>query len=266
MKINWSIVKKSTYRYIYLLFSLLTVFVLLSLFELYQTFENYSSLTVVANLLLNKIINDFWTIVFIGLIFAPFFYFFRFLNANLGTFFVKFLFVLLILIQFALIKYSLTTFVNLGADLLGYSIEDISLTVSTTESWSLLSVLPFLVFPILFLLINYWLVKRANGRKAMLILGIFVFVFGGLKLIFYDAVHESYKNKLQYLTSDVIRFKKEKRTLQSSIKNQLNDFPLLRPTEKAQDVLSPFFNASEQKPNIVFISMEGLGGRICRSR
>ena len=138
---------KDIYKYANLTMALIGTFWFISLFELIMSKSIYTNLLLA---IIFKFINDFWCGTIIGLTLFLIPYLCNlFLKKPVFTI-VKVLFVILIIIQYALVKYSLTTLLNLGADLLGYSLDDIFNTVSASESFSITYFIPFIVFPLLF--------------------------------------------------------------------------------------------------------------------
>lgn len=122
------------YNYVKLTLALITAFWVLSIYEVVNMQTRNESFLLTLFL---KCINDFWCGIIIGIVVFPLFFLINNFKEKLALNVVLSLFVVLVLGQFSLIKYSLTTLLNLGADLLGYSFEDISSTVSTSESVSL---------------------------------------------------------------------------------------------------------------------------------
>ncbi|WP_246236360.1 LTA synthase family protein [Flavobacterium ajazii] len=170
------------------------------------------------------------------------------------------IFTLITLIQFALVKYSSTTLVNLGADLLGYSFSDMYLTVTASESLSFMFFLPFFIIPLLYLGINFGL-RKLDKSKIVLVTTCTLFIIaGGMKLLVSDLSDSKYENKLAFLTKDIIRFERDKDIAQNvqNIKFK-SEYPMLKPFKETPDVLSPYFNITNEKPNIVVIVVEGLG-------
>jgi hypothetical protein len=249
----------NNYVYIYLTFSLIVTFWLLSLFEVYATGANYSENQNIGTTLVYKLLNDFWSGIGIGLLFIPFYFALLYIKKPLEVVLIKVLFALVIIIQFALVKYSLTTHINLGADLLGYSIDDMYTTVTASESLSLLYFLPFIIMPLLYLGINYLLNKYTNGRQIFATSFIFVIILGSLKLVVPDSSATVFQNKLNFLATDIIKFQNEKSALDVSNLFYKKEFPLIKPFKETEDVLAPFFNIQSEKPNIVIIMAEGLG-------
>ena len=244
------------YAYVYLMLSAIITFWLLSLFEI---FSNGSQNHNIGALVGYKLLNDFWAGIVIGLLFIPFYFAFFYIKKPLETVIIKVVFTLIIIIQFALVKYSLTTHINLGADLLGYSFDDMYTTVTASESLSLLYFLPFIIIPLLYLGINYLLAKFTIGRQIFATTIILIIILGSLKLVSPDSSAAVFQNKLNYLVTDIAKFQNEKSEFDVSKLVYKKEFPLLKPFNETKDVLAPFFNVQSEKPNIVIIIAEGLG-------
>lgn len=246
----------NSHAYIYLTFSVFVTFWLLSLFEI---ISNGSENQNIGTLIAYKLLNDFWAGIVIGLLFVPLYFILHYVKKPLEVVTIKILFALIIIIQFALVKYSLTTHINLGADLLGYSLDDMYTTVTASESLSLLYFMPFILMPLLYLGINYLLKKFTNGRQIFATSFLAIIVFGGLKLVTPDSSAAVFQNKLHFLAKDIIQFQNEKKELDVSNLVYKKEYPLLKPFKETKDVLAPFFNTQSEKPNIVIIMAEGLG-------
>ena len=243
--------------YFQLLFTVLIMVWIGSFVEWILT--DYNENLSVLNIIVYKFLNDFWAVVVLGTVFFPLFWLFGLISKKITTSIFQVLFLIILLIQASLIKYSLTTHINLGADLLGYSYDDIYTTVTSSVSLSLYTFLPFLLLIGLFYGI-YWLLKKALNNSRVLIISILlVLIFGSLKLVLINASSELFQNKTQYLVTDIVNFQTEKNKTNANLYER-NDYPFLKPSSKIKDVLKPFFNISESKPNIVIIMVEGLGG------
>jgi lipoteichoic acid synthase len=248
------------FKYIHLSFSLIVIFWAISIFGLIVAASNGMEQADLGTSLAYKLLNDFWAGLGISLLFFPLYLLFFFIKKSIGNILIKVLFCLIIIGQFALVKYHLTTLVNLGADLLGYSLDDMHTTVTASESLSFVYFLPFMLFPLLFFGVNYGLNKFTNERQIFASAIILVIVFGSLKMIFSEATETDYQNKLYYLGADIYRYQQEKNIADAYNLSGRNDYPLLKPFQDLKDVLSPFFNIQAEKPNIVIIIVEGLGG------
>ena len=249
----------NNYSYIYLTFSVIVTFWLLSLFEIFSTMSNGSKNQNIGITTAYKLLNDFWAGIAIGVLCIPFYLALRYIKKPLEVWFIKVLFALIIIIQFALVKYSLTTHINLGADLLGYSWDDMYTTVTASESLSLLYFLPFVMIPLLYLGINHLLNKFTNGLQIFATSFIFIIILGSIKLVTPDSSAAVFQNKLHFLAKDILQFQNEKNELDVSNLVSKKEYPLLKPFKETKDVLAPFFNVQSEKPNIVIIMAEGLG-------
>ncbi|WP_231926262.1 sulfatase-like hydrolase/transferase [Flavobacterium gilvum] len=182
----------------------------------------------------------------------------KWIKQSLATVIIKILFSLIVIIQLAMTGYSLTTHINLGSDLLGYSLSDMYTTVTSSLSISFVMFLPFIIVPALYLgliRVFQFIGTKINPIVPFLI----VLAIGGFNFVFANNTEPVYQNKLHFLVSDIIRSKKEESLSAQRVFSFKKEYPLEKAAEDAKDVLSPFFNIHQEKPNIVFIIMEGLG-------
>jgi len=243
------------YKYICLTISLIGTFWFISLFEV------FNSKSIPENTLLTilyKFTNDFWSGIIIGVLLFPLFILINEFFQKKVIITIKVLFILLVIGQFSLVKYSLTTMLNLGADILGYSFHDAFSTVSVSESISITYFFPFIIFPLLFLLL-YFLRKNLNERKLIGIGVILIILLSSIKLIFSSTSDSKHQNKIAFFVSDIVKFQNEKNLLSAYNLDDRYDYPLLKPFSNTKDVLSPFLEIKNEKPNIVVIVVEGLG-------
>jgi len=191
---------------------------------------------------------------------------------------------LVLIIQSALSFYFTTTLVPLGADLWAYSWKDIQQTVGASGALNVTTI----VISIVMIAALVWLLNF-SGRKlkaglntSLVILGLLIAgtIFRVATVTHQLTITQEYANNLaesksyffysqsmRYFfpenkldiyadsysgdmpaSSNIIRF------------NYINEteYPFLHTVDSA-DVLSPFFNTASNKPNIVFIVVEGLG-------
>ena len=237
-------------EYIYAIVSLIIIFCLLSLVEVFKNFE--------IQLFAYKLLNDIFTGSLIGLLFFPLYIILKQVKSSSGIIVIKVLFLIITIIQLALIGYSLTTHVNLGADLLGYSLSDIYKIVTASLSLSFLLFLPFIILPFVYfgLIGLFQLYGHKINTKILLTV---VFIFGCLNLLMATGIKPVSQNKLNFLLSDIIRTKSDEASASQGNLVFKNEFPLEKAAENTKDVLGPFFNIQKEKPNVVFIIMEGLG-------
>ena len=241
---------KDILEYLYATISLILVFCLLSLIEVFKNFDTLP--------FAYKILNDFFTGTVIGLLFFPLYLVLKYLKNSLGIIVIKILFSIIALIQLGLIGYSLTTHINLGADLLGYSLSDMYTTVTASLSISFLLFLPFIVLPLVYLGLN-WLLHFFGHKINPKILLIVIFFFGSLTLVLAGSNKPATQNKLNFLLSDIIRAENDKSLASQGNTTFKKEYPLEQSALNTKDVLAPFFNISKEKPNVVFIIVEGLG-------
>ncbi|NLP56649.1 sulfatase-like hydrolase/transferase [Lutibacter sp. B1] len=251
------------YTCFYLTISLIIVFWVTSLFEFYMIKDQYEQTTYFISIV-SRLVNDFFTGLLIGLILFPVYSLVSVINKKAGKYLIKFLFALIVIINVSLVKYSLTTLLNLGADLLGYSNKDIYTTIKSSEAFSLAYFLPFIIFPLLLFSIFYFL-KKFISKNISIISAIILFIGFGIFKLTSHSYHTQDSNKIAYLVNDVYKFKKEKNELNSYLFSKRTDYPLLKPFNETEDVLAPFFKIANEKPNIIIIIVEGLGAEFVGS-
>ncbi|MDR5589892.1 LTA synthase family protein [Christiangramia sp. SM2212] len=188
--------------------------------------------------------------------------------------------------QLVLIFYYNTTLLMLGSDLFGYSIDEIMQTVGASGS---LSITPILTFVLVISALIFSLVilsKRVElGRMVSVCLILFSlgFLISGLsnrltaKTLSSDFENGLIKNKSQHFYSEAYTYMNpelyetdiyaesylgdfQTQFADAAPIEYLNDpeYPFLH-KELKTDVLSPFFETGEKKPNVVIILVEGLG-------
>ena len=248
MKIKFNY--KNSLEYLYSTVSLILIFCLLSLIEIFKNFE--------IQLFLYKLLDDFFTGILIGLLFLPLYVVLKQVKNSLGIMVIRFLFSIIALIQLGLIGYSLTTHINLGADLLGYSWSDMYTTVTASLSLSFLLFLPFIILPIVYLGLNRLLQQYGPKANAKIVL-VVVLLFGSLNFLVASNQKPVAQNKLNFLLSDIIRAKNDQAFANEESMTFKKEFPLEEASENTKDVLAPFFTINKNNPNIVFIIVEGLG-------
>jgi phosphoglycerol transferase MdoB-like AlkP superfamily enzyme len=250
---------KNHFAYGYSCLSMVISFWFISIFEIIAKIYTGIKIPNTGISLFYKIINDFTTVLIISLVFLPVYLILHFSKQNWKDTFIKILFTLIVIIQFALTKYHLTTLVNLGADFLGYSTADMYKTVTASETFSVLYFVPFIVFPLLFWGITSFLSKKITTQTLYRVAGILIVISFGVKFIIPEASETSSQNKLAYFTNEIIRFEGDKKQFSAANLTYKKEYPLLKPFSATPDVLAPFFEIKDEKPNIVMIIVEGLG-------
>jgi peptidoglycan-N-acetylglucosamine deacetylase len=190
---------------------------------------------------------------------------------------------LLVLIQFSLSKYFLTTLVPLGADLWAYSVADIRQTVSAAgiQIWILILMMALLLCIITSFI---YLPSKIKISKRLAMASLFIFIFAtATKLSFLTnklLPGEEYSNTLSinksyfFFAASMHYFFPGKIDTGEYSGNTLayttdrpaafkyvdeKNYPFLHFVDSSADVLSPFFNKSSAPPNIVILVVEGLG-------
>ncbi|PXY43861.1 sulfatase [Flavobacterium hydrophilum] len=247
-------------KYLYLTTSLVVMFWLSSLFETYSKISNGIAVPKIGMEICYKLLNDFWSAIVVSLVLLPVFILIGFIQKRFSVIFMTIIFTLVALIQFALVKYSSTTLVNLGADLMGYSFSDMYLTVKASESLSFIFFLPFIIIPLLYLGINFAFTKLDKRKIVLGTTLALVIISGAMKLFLHELSDSKYENKLAFLTKEIIRFERDK-SIAGDVQNIKfkSEYPMLKPFKETPDVLGPHFNITSEKPNIVVIVVEGLG-------
>jgi uncharacterized sulfatase len=193
---------------------------------------------------------------------------------------------LFLIVQLLLLSYFNTAMVMLGADLFGYSLQEIVQTVGASGGIPLVSVIFFISLILMVILVLRYVPKKLNFHLylALLIplLSFLFLVFGVSKMpgsvnlksdfanslvtnksdYFYTASYSHYFPEVyetdiysdNYIAASFNRYSK-------AIPLKYVDetqYPFLHEAG-AGDVLSPFFKPEENAPNIVIILVEGLG-------
>ncbi|TDQ23988.1 LTA synthase family protein [Tenacibaculum caenipelagi] len=256
MKAN--LLKKSFFTYSKIIIALLVTFWLLSLTEVFLRLKA-SSIDEILQLVVYKLLNDFWIVLLIGVLFFPVYYLFNLLHSKYGSLVFVAFGVFLVLIELSLVKYSTITLLNLGADLLGYSYDDIYKTVASSASFSIVNYLLFLLVPLSFLTILYFFKRKMSDILPIKILLILSILIVPLKFFGTEFNEVKYQNKLGFLATDILQFKLRKLQASNYHITEENEYPLLKFTKDTKDVLGSFFNTKSQKPNIMVIILEGVG-------
>jgi len=201
--------------------------------------------------------NDFIASVFIGIFFLIPMYCMDRWRGGLGFGFAAFSFGATLLLNAVLTRYFSETLLYLGSDLLGYSRAEIWATLTSIEDLSLVYVIPVFV-----LMGGYWLtfIQLFSKVQTKYIIRTLVPIsmMGAISLFSTGSFGNQYvRNKIVHLSSDIVS--KKARAVSLANASFEAEYPLLRSSEELEDVLGPFLNVVDQRPNFVFIVCEGLG-------
>lgn len=241
-----------------------------------------------SHLLFNSLLADFIFLFSTGiLLFVPYTLVFQ-LQEKWANWFLKGAYLLLLLIQLSLTQYFLTTLVPLGADLWGYSLAEIKLTVGASGVLNIGSIA--IILALISLLV--WALKKIPNRLPLnlgfawaLVISCFIVslskkpIRGRIRPIAVEYNNNLSLNKPQYLYASSLKYFFPKKQLTSIYDDQYSgdfggetdsslvafhylqpkEYPFLHEIDSSADKLSPFFNLSKTPPNIVLVLVEGLG-------
>ena len=161
--------------------------------------------------------------------------------------------IFLLVIEAMLIAYFCTTLVPLGSDLLGYSLEDIKTTISNSGG---MAISLYLLLGIALVIGLFFGLYRVTSKFYHKISKMYPFTIILLSLfvatLFTDGKPIN-QNKTQYLATNLYNSSTEDNSYTADV-----EYPLIKRPE-IENVLGDYFELREEKPNIVFIVVEGLG-------
>jgi cellulose synthase/poly-beta-1,6-N-acetylglucosamine synthase-like glycosyltransferase/phosphoglycerol transferase MdoB-like AlkP superfamily enzyme len=242
----------------------------------------------VRHLLVNSLLADFVFLFSSGItFFIPFTAIYQ-LHQKTADWFLKGAFFVLILMQIFLSQYFLTTLVPLGADVWGYSMAEIKLTVGASGVLNFWTIA--LIMGVMALLV--WVFKKLPTKLKvhinmawLLVASCFIVILskkpirGRIRPIAVEYNQNLSVNKPQYFYSSSIKYFFPKQQFVNIYDDQYSGdfggemdsslvalnyiepttYPFLHSVDSSADKLSPFFNKGKNPPNIVLIMVEGLG-------
>lgn len=159
--------------------------------------------------------------------------------------------ILLLIIEAMLISYYCTTLVPLGSDLLGYSYADIKTTISNSGGISFTMILG--VLAIVGLFFGLYKVTSKLYHRISKLYPFTIILFSLFITTLFTEGKPINQNKTQYLALNLYTTSTEDNTYSAEV-----EYPLIKRPEM-EDVLGDYFELKENKPNIVFLMVEGLG-------
>ena len=187
----------------------------------------------------------------VGLVLVAPYHFLEEFKPRLGIKFIFGILIVLLLIEMVLVGYYTVTYVPLGADLLGYNFTDVKDTILKSGGISIYPILILVVLSAVF----YGFFKL-TGKFYHHISKMFPFTIFLLTLFLTTLFTERKPindNKTQFIVYSLMQSSLESTSYDSDV-----EYPLLK-TSPDNDVLGSHFNLKEEKPNLVFIVVEGLG-------
>jgi tetratricopeptide (TPR) repeat protein len=203
--------------------------------------------------LLKAIVHHIGFTAITGIVMVFPFNFWENLRSKYGFNIVFVLLSFILIIEAMLTGYYCTTLVPLGSDLLGYSYSDMKITIANSGGF-MLSV--YLFIGILILISLFLGLYRVTSKVYHRISRMYPFTIILFSLfvasLFTDGKPIN-QNKTQYLVVNLYNSSTEDNSYTST-----EEYPLVK-KPNIENVLGEYFTLNEQKPNIVFIMVEGLG-------
>ncbi len=187
----------------------------------------------------------------IGVILAFPFNFWENLRPKYGFNIVFVVLILLLILEAMLISYYCTALVPLGSDLLGYSFGDIRMTIANSGGLSI-----SLLIGVLFIVGMFFGLYKVTSKYYHYISKMYPFTIILFSLFIMTLFMEGQpinQNKTQYLVLNLYDTSTEDTSYKADV-----EYPLIK-SQQIENVLGEYFELKEQKPNIVFIMVEGLG-------
>ena len=253
---------------------LLSSMLLVKIYELIRDVGHFGVPKNFFNVIKFGLINDISFALNIAVIPAIIFLLIFFLNKKIARLLFVSISLVLIIVHAALAEYFLETLVPLGADLLGYSFADIKQTVGAAN---ISMTFIFSACIILALIISLFVIVPKKLKFNARFSGIIIAASFLASIVSISSITSKWKpgqefsnnislNKSYYFYTSCFRSlfgNKEKYIPSSATETAFKyvdeaRYPFLHEVDST-DVLSPFFDKTEARPNIVFIVVEGLG-------
>ena len=187
----------------------------------------------------------------VGLILAFPFNFWENLRPKYGFNLIFGVLVILLIIEAMLISYYCTALVPLGSDLLGYSFADIKTTIANSGGMSISILIGVLVIVGMFF--GFYKISSKHYHYINKMYPFTIILFSLFIMTLFLEGKPINQNKTQYLAINVYNSSTEDTSYDSTV-----EYPLIN-KQQIPNVLGDYFDLKEEKPNIVFIMVEGLG-------
>lgn len=192
------------------------------------------------------------------------------LHAGVAKLMGVLLYSLLLIIAFALVQYFSVTGVPLSADFFGYSFQDIRTTIGASGEFNILTVVALVFYMGLFiggsLLLQKSRITTSLSMRAAVIILALIAVTAFLPL---QPAHEQFEkevdynlvlNKSHYFFGRSVSYWREGSVLDTEAAKAFvpGRYPFLKQADY-NNLLGPFLERSEERPDLVFLIIEGLG-------
>lgn len=187
----------------------------------------------------------------VGVVLAFPFNFWENLRPKYGFNLIFTLLIILLIIEAMLISYYCTALVPLGSDLLGYSFGDIKETVANSGGISISMIVGLAAIIAMFF--GMYKVTSKYYHYISKMYPFTIILFSMFIMTLFIEGKPINQNKTQYLALNLYNTSTEDTSYDSDV-----EYPLIK-SQKIENVLGEYFELKEEKPNIVFIMVEGLG-------
>ncbi|WP_320054702.1 LTA synthase family protein [uncultured Acetobacteroides sp.] len=273
----------ASYRYLNNVLALLVIFWLMRLFDVFVIAKEFSFPAGMRGSHLLGILYDTYFVFKVAGVFLLPYLLLTLLRIRIAQGLFVFSGIVVVVVNLILVVYFASTKIMLGSDIFGYSIAEMRETLQTSNSFSVINIIPLVAFPILYLALHHYIVRIKIPNAAYYIFYpaiAVVLLSSGYSVANANSFKDSFgaslaTNKFGYFALKASSYIAEMEQIENAKKGTfVNDtgrgllvsskdyvskeFPMLR-NDNTPDVLSPFFDTTKVKPNIVFILVESLG-------
>ncbi|MEP6002560.1 MAG: sulfatase-like hydrolase/transferase, partial [Maribacter dokdonensis] len=240
-------------QYTRLMISFFGCLLVLTLFQYGMLYYKGVIDAIISICFLKAVVHQIGFTALMGIVMVFPFNFWENLRSRYGFNLVFVLLGLVLIFEAVLIAYYCSTLVPLGSDLLGYSYADVKITLANSGGF-MISV--YLLFAVAFLIGLFWVLYKVTSKFYHRISRMYPFTIVLFSLfmasLFTDGKPIN-QNKVQYLAVNIYNTSTEDNSYTSKEEYPLVQGPII------ENVLGDYFELKEEKPNIVFIMVEGLG-------
>jgi phosphoglycerol transferase MdoB-like AlkP superfamily enzyme len=271
----------ASYRYLNNVLALLTTFWLMRLFDVFVLSHAFSFPSgLMGDHLFGLVFDTYFIFKVAGILLLPYLLI-TLLRMHMAQHFFIISGIIIVTVNLLLLVYFATTKVMLGSDVFSYSANDIRETLQSTSAVTVVNLIPFVVFPLVYVVLQHYLARIKMPNVAYYIfypLVAIVFLTSGYSIANASSFKSSIgsnlaTNKFGYFTHKAFEYIAEIEQIENAKKGNFDgvqsvmfastdyvskEYPLLH-IDKTPDVLSPFFDTTSTHPNIVFIFVESLG-------
>lgn len=176
------------------------------------------------------------------------------------------LFLIFLITGFCLIHYFSVTNVLLSTDLFGYTLDDITTTVSSSEGFSFVSIFSLLFYvgaftagAVFFLRRKEISLKVCIAMLAAIVIVAALPVTPTYEQFTNESEYSLVENKSRYFYNQAVRYIRDESAIFTNVEFHSNKkYPFLK-SGVPENVLGKYFSRPDSLPNFVFILIEGMG-------